>query len=276
MLTNTNGNPQHMQRAVKMNSVDQAINQKMLERQAHLVAIQKLDQELQELASQRIISEPSASDSNQNSIESSFNSDLPTNGRLLFSKETQSDRPDDSNLIPLPADTEKDMLDLFTETDLEKFRENAYANSMLAQLLQPEYEPVMSSIPAADEADLIMSPFEFQQVEEHLPHLFDEPHISINDLAPSLTLISASMDKSAAILADTSSNSTAGTAAKGKRGPYKKRKTTEHVCEQCHTTESPVWRCKSYGRIMCNSCCLWMKRNFKEGKGWTCEKPKKG
>jgi hypothetical protein len=41
-----------------------------------------------------------------------------------------------------------------------------------------------------------------------------------------------------------------------KRGPYAKRPTQpkNYECARCGTRESPVWRCKRSGTIMCNAC----------------------
>jgi hypothetical protein len=58
---------------------------------------------------------------------------------------------------------------------------------------------------------------------------------------------------------------TAAKRERKKRGPYQKRKNVDRQCSRCGTRESPVWRCKRTGSIMCNACGLWMKSHSING-----------
>jgi hypothetical protein len=56
--------------------------------------------------------------------------------------------------------------------------------------------------------------------------------------------------------------------AKKKRGPYKKRQNENRQCVRCGTRESPAWRCKRTGFLMCNACGIWMKKHGGGCKAW--------
>lgn len=224
----------HQQQQVVFNELSEKIRQREFLQQA----VSRLDQEISELY-KSVSDNLLPSSTSQSTLVS-----LPSPGASvqLFPSQT-----DDANDIltfqPEAASAKSQSLQQAMGNEKSQFSAlgidpNILNNpEMIAALLKDEYLPVLDDQ--------------------------DDDNLAWDSLLPESTL-SVSQANGGGEIIETAGLFTIGSDGvqeqqKMKRGPYKKRDRTDRKCARCGTRESPVWRCRRFGTIMCNACGIWMK-----------------